>query len=366
MKDIILNTKNYVPILRLKQGEMNALSKIDDSVKKKIVPFLEVCDVDKNWNTGKPKKTISDHIQNRVELVQKCWGENDYFYFHLPAEYFYEEGRSNIDRGSLDILKTQKVIPVISLTDPEEHWEWAKQVYKKLEKPHFAILAQFSPEDDSTFEPTKEDYIKVFDFFDAKPKDADLIIDLQNIERTTVSTQYLATRLMISETPFLNDWNNLIVTSSSFPAHLGSIDKNSTKKMERIEWLTWLKLYDNKKRVKRTPIFGDYSISNPEIYDDIDPRIMKPSAAIRYTLENDWLILRGQSLKLYKYDQFHKLAEALSSSKYFYGKDYSSGDEFIYLCGNDENSNTGNLTTWREVGNSHHITLVVEQLANLP
>ena len=92
---------------------------------------------------------------------------------------------------------------------------------------------------------------------------------------------------------------------------------------------------------------------------------MVMSANIRYTVQNDWLVLRGKSVQgPLGYDQYHKLCESLISLAEYSGSDFSWGDKRIELCAKRE-VGPGNATTWRMVGTSHHIAYVLEQLSNL-
>ena len=52
------------------------------------------------------------------------------------------------------------------------------------------------------------------------------------------------------------------------------------------------------------------------------------------------------------------------ASGFYKGKKYSWGDEIIDSTAN-ESKGCGNMTTWKQVGFSHHITLVAAQLAIL-
>lgn len=88
------------------------------------------------------------------------------------------------------------------------------------------------------------------------------------------------------------------------------------------------------------------------------------SANIRYATDTVWLVLKGTRIK--KNDvQFHNLCKVLVARPEYKGATYSWGDQFIKLC-SERTTNPGNLTTWRQVGTNHHLTLVSEQIATFP
>jgi hypothetical protein len=90
---------------------------------------------------------------------------------------------------------------------------------------------------------------------------------------------------------------------------------------------------------------------------------MRPSASVRYTANGSWLVLKGRNLRDYGYEQFHDVCRELVGMAEYSGRDFSWGDGYIDDCAN-EIVGTGNLTTWRKVGTSHHIAFVEGQLAS--
>jgi len=75
-----------------------------------------------------------------------------------------------------------------------------------------------------------------------------------------------------------------------------------------------------------------------------------------------FLILKGHSLKKgQRYGQFHDLARKLAERKDYYGKEFSWGDSYILDCANRQVT-SGNLSTWRAVGTSHHVTVIARSI----
>ena len=157
----------------------------------------------------------------------------------------------------------------------------------------------------------------------------------------------------------------MIFAATGFPLDLSNIKPDNITEIPRIEWEIWISLknYHDLKQLKRLPVFGDYAIANPEMVN-IDPRAMDPSASIRYTIDDGWIIVKGRRVKKHGYNQYHDLSESIILSNDYSGENFSWGDKFIKECSNPP-AKTGNLTTWRQVGTSHHITYVVEQLSSV-
>jgi hypothetical protein len=89
------------------------------------------------------------------------------------------------------------------------------------------------------------------------------------------------------------------------------------------------------------------------------------SANIRYTEAEQWLVLRGRSIARFGFEQYHALSAFLIRHQAFRGRDFSWGDGYIFECAGEVET-SGNASTWRRVGTSHHLAVVLNQLASLP
>jgi hypothetical protein len=128
-----------------------------------------------------------------------------------------------------------------------------------------------------------------------------------------------------------------------------------------------------KVRYARTPTYADYAI-NHAVYEDIDPRAMIANGNIRYTIDSDWLYIKGTIVRDMKrmgviikkspgFSQFVGLAQTLVAHPSYSGTAFSAGDQQVDDVANSRTT-TGNLMTWRRIGTNHHVTFVVRQLAS--
>ena len=83
---------------------------------------------------------------------------------------------------------------------------------------------------------------------------------------------------------------------------------------------------------------------------------------MRYTADGSWLVLKGRNLRDHGYEQFYDVCADLIARDEYSGREFSWGDEYIDDCAN-RRVGTGNLTTWRKVGTSHHLSYVLRELA---
>ena len=147
--------------------------------------------------------------------------------------------------------------------------------------------------------------------------------------------------------------------------------------LPRIDWLYW---EENKsqKDIKRIPIFSDYTVRHPVHYESL--QFFSPSTTLKYTTKKDWMIIKGQRTKFELYLANASLLvgrEEFKNSTNGQGASFSFGDDYIvkkakhytkYMKelnkGNDIKG-TGTSPTWIRALISHHIALVMHQLATL-
>ena len=71
----MINVTDYVPVLKWRQGEYQALWRLDDAQKARIVPLIEVTPPDFDFEQWQPKKTIDGHLKKFAARFKQKWGE---------------------------------------------------------------------------------------------------------------------------------------------------------------------------------------------------------------------------------------------------------------------------------------------------
>mgnify|MGYP000891904792 FL=1 len=349
---MILNS-NYVPILKWKQGEKNALSVIPLNIKKTFTPLIEIVPPTYDFAKKRYKKSIDEHLQDIGDTFFKSWNSELPFFIDLKwlpikmhtcfnvhtLKYILSEARK----------KSYKVIPV---TGSKRDLAYQNEIKKAIVEDNLGVC----------FRIEEHDFINIA-FYSIRPSDVDLVIDFDYILEKDTNKNYLSIIALIHSIPFINDWRTITLCSTSFPEDTSSIPTNTVGNIKRSEWLIWKQLFNNRASLKRLPSFGDYGISNPN-YKEIDPRIMTMSANIRYTVENKWIIVKGNSTRKHGWEQTHNLSKKLTTLNEFSGHSFSWGDKYISDCAKKVVTR-GNASTWRKVGTNHHITYVINQLSNL-
>ncbi len=197
-----------------------------------------------------------------------------------------------------------------------------------------------------------------------KPEDCDLILDLEAPNFDPMDGFVNILEEIIRVFPNLDRWRRLVLIGTSFPSTMAIVGLGASI-IPRSEWSMYKMLASRLAQLGvRVPCFGDYAINHPEV-PTIDMRIVKPSASIRYTVDDGWLLVKGKNVRDNGFDQYRDLCSmVVGAKKYYRGWKFSKGDEYIYKCSQGQAS-TGNLTTWRWVGTNHHLEMVAQDVVAL-
>ena len=352
--------RHYVPCLRWKQGEYQAVWRLPDTTKHMFTPLIEVPEI--GWDFGKRKeiRTIDEHLKLFVKRVHKKWGNFSCF---VDSTLISPDRRmENIIhpvRFIFDELRTinSQAIPVTGL-DRDEAYQ--KEVKRALSKDNLGVCLRILIE-----QAAKSSFKKEVDFLlsslEISSNNCDFILDLDTPNFVPLDGFSMAIHAVVSKLPYLGDWRTFTLLGTSFPKSMGGIKIGITN-IPRYEWQLYKILVDGFRKAKlRLPAFGDYAISHPE-FSKFDMRFAKPPVRIRYAVDDRWYIAKGRNYKVYGYGQYHELSKQILNSDYYYGPSFSWGDEYIQQCANG--GKTGNLTMWVQVDTNHHIEKVTRDIAS--
>ena len=94
---------------------------------------------------------------------------------------------------------------------------------------------------------------------------------------------------------------------------------------------------------------------------------LNPSASIRYTSDEHWVVMRGEGLRNKGgtgHVQYPANAELLTLRPEYCGQYFSFGDNYIYEISLNKGK-TGNPRTWVTAGVNHHLTFAVRQINDM-
>jgi len=355
--------RHYVPILKAKDGEYGALQTLPPTVHRAITPLLEIPPIDWDYAADRPKKTIDQHLKKVGQKIERAWSGRGRLFVDLPL-WIPASERMMDGRHPLEFVFTSlrmrgiEAIPVIDLLRPAEYLSACREIIAEDQR---GVCARIHPDDLVGSDGVDDAIGSVLETVGTDIRSADLVLDLRAL--TPDEPMDVGGLVEIAERlPRLSRWRTFTVAATSFPRNLAGLPPSDFSLIPRGEWDLWENLVRGSRLIDRLPTFGDYGISHPEP-SEVDPRIIRPSASIRYTHDSCWLVPKARNLRDYGYDQFHEVCEALVRRTEYAGRQFSWGDNYIYDCA-ARRVGTGNLTTWRKVGTSHHLAFAVRQLAS--
>lgn len=352
----MFGNRHYIPILKWKRGEQRALAQIEASLTRFMTPVIEVVPSKRDLDTGEPKNPIDVVVADATESIVKSWGTDRPFFleWNLIFDEYTEPGlmpgRMLVESVAAAGLQA---IPVTGLQRPVPDQELAVKYANK------GLCIRITPDDFSNSLSARISWF--ISNFDLTPNTIDVIVDLGDIETTKASMALMQAKMLLDAIPRIGEYRTLSLAASAYPRTRGSLV--SGESVSRTEWMVYRALAERRAVVSRLPSFADYGVQHPEFLD-FDPRFMTPSAAIRYTLPDEWLFVIGRNVRRHGLEQFRVLSQQLVVRDAFAGPQHCEGCKAILAIANGDRS-PGNLETWVVICTTHHITEVANSLANL-
>jgi hypothetical protein len=358
----MFDSKHYVPILKWKRAEQGALKALEEKHKKNITPLIQLV-MPKN----KPQEQIADVVKRfegqLTEISAKLievWGHTPIF---LDVSLLYSVPLKSLKAKALDVICREghklggTFIPVIHLNDDEQIKKSALAIAKETQ--NGLCLRLICPNVTELNQSIANLLSKGLG-----EKNIDLLVDIKETEND--GNKYAKYINLSQNISGLLKWRTFTFASGSFPVDMSGCKIDEENLIPRIDWKSWVEHIG--KKLQRKPTFSDYTIQHP-IYIETT-QFFPPTTSIKYTLKNDWLIMKG---KKHKYELYLASAAELIKDKRFYKEDFSDGDKYIaekakhfyaYIK-NPAIKGTGTPETWLKAGINHHLSLVAHQVSIL-
>ncbi len=343
---------HYVPILRWKAGEKRALKALSHRDKARMTPILEwsrTDDVspeeDRAVRMPTPRELTKDVLDN--------WGARPFFY---DARRFWSDhlagDSTELRRYAAEIANGGlRAIPVFTLDDGEAY---RRALASLTSKDGVCVRLGFADIAGATMQERLAEFLKATGH---DPSSVHLIADFETHFRDMDIPAFC------SRFQAIRNYCTFTVAAGSFPLDLREFKGPQIFYLAREEWVRW---HDQVNRdLLRRPTFGDYATLNPQLSPV--KKGLNPSATIRYTTEDYWLVMKGEGLRNRdgpRHEQYPANASLLMKRPDYCGPAFSEGDRYIQDVA-ARSDGPGNPTTWVQAGVNHHVTFVIRQLAAL-
>lgn len=367
----MFGAEHYVPILRWKKAERLALKELRDEDRVRITPLIEITPKSFNAprsgaNAGK-KPDARTVLEEQAKTLLESW-RNAPFFLDLGLIEFSVPLISGVRHPLAciaDVALGYK-LAIVPVTGIARKGPYQCAIAEIIQKHGCGVCFRLTPGEvlAAKFRTRIE---ALLDRLGLEKSNVDLLLDYQTFAPDNPSLKNLLDRV-----PALPAWRSFTVARGAFPENLGKCQLGENRIL-RDDWLSWKAQFFDDATTHRRASFSDYTIQWGAYKEPVEG--CNPSVSVRYTLEDEWLVMRGEapvskatsktSETRPGREQWYGHAQLLcEDAQLFYGEDFSEGDKYIFQKSLRQGG-TGNYETWLRAGINHHMTVVARQIANL-
>jgi hypothetical protein len=354
--------EDYIPAVKWRQGEYQAFLRLPDSAKARLRPLVIIPAIEYDFEDGEPKCSVHDHAVKFVKRFKAKW-KNRVALIDIDPSFHSEkvDSKSFIEYIFSELRAAKALaVPVISLD---------------FDVPAIGDLADAAGIDghgvclrvrtEHLMSPMANGRIsKILGQVGVAPADVDFLVDLGAPTYEPYAAFAKGLTAAISKIADLDNFRSFAMLGTAFPEAMppGKGESN----LIRHDWLFYKEFVKALPQGFRRPIFGDYTTVNPAFKADFDMRKIKPAGKVVYTTPDSWFVQKGGAFRENRDQMYGHCARIVKSGK-FRGANYSDGDNYISRCAKREkDAGPSTLTRWKEVGISHHVMQVLEDVSKFP
>ncbi|SEP09032.1 Beta protein [Luteibacter sp. UNC138MFCol5.1] len=351
--------KHYVPILKWRMGEYQALHHLTPAVREWVTPLIEVPKETWDFELGAPSKTLDEHLFHFGKRLCLKWGKAPCFVdsCYIAADTMMASGAHHM--GHIFELARLAGAAAIPVTGLRRSASYQAAVASIIGVDRRGVCLRLNPQDlnDTVIASIQ----RLLALLGLMPEEVHLVLDVGTDLLKNATGQAAAWQAMITGIPFASRYATLTVASSAIPATFSAAALKTNKYIARDEWIAYKALTNLK--MPRIPTFGDYGVLNPSMVE-MDPRFIDPNAKIKYATEKSWFIALGTQVRRNGRGQYGNLSQEIinETPPIFGGPAYCYGDAFISACASG--GSTGGTSTWPTVTTNRHLTVSVREIAS--
>ncbi|MGZ8285051.1 MAG: beta family protein [Allosphingosinicella sp.] len=354
--------KPYVPLLRWRQGEYEALFRLGGPQKDAILPLIEILKPDYDFELRKPKRNLDEHLKLFGKRLGIKWNSRPAL---IDTGRLDPAARMADSRHPLGFLFDEAraagapLIPVTGL-GRDAAYQASVGAIAATDGRGAALRCSLAEALDPDFDKQIEALLWRIGVHWTT---FDIIIDLETPAFDPMPQLVNIIIAALSGATILNACRSVTLLATSFPDTLANM-AGPVQRFARHEWILFKAVVAALPLGVRRPIFGDYGIA-AIAFAEGDMRFMRGSPNIRYTIDDAWIIARAKGSPPGSNQPYPALCGLVTGSGVYLGSHFSAGSEYIANCQTGA-ATRGNPTTWKWVATNHHITKVLDDLSKLP
>lgn len=349
----------YVPLMAAKRGEFAALTNLQAHISEKVMPLFEL-------PAQKPgTKEFEKAICRTAAGAGKAWpGRTAFLDISKWSPNARTESGINVLEYAFSQFRSSGVLahPVVGYD------RWDDPSYSRALK-NIRTMAPVTPcirldreaiQDDMLDVPYFSDRMDdIMESLEIGPSNCYVLVDFGGVSTISVPDLIEDAENAVSVLRSLG-FGVVIMAGGSMPAAVNEAveTRDAEGCIPRIEMLAWKAIFSGSH--DRNIIFGDYLIRNPNAADGVIAP--QANAKIRYTINNQFFIVRGHSKQLDSLTIQHKeLSRKLVGSAHYLTPTFSWGDGEMLNCSTGVKE-IRDPTTMIAVDSNHHISAVISEV----
>ena len=156
-------------------------------------------------------------------------------------------------------------------------------------------------------------------------------------------------------------WRHIIFQGTHYP-EVNPAKDGMVEIWPRNEWRAWCEAVRFDPSTAEHMMFGDYAADCARM--KFGKSGVEAIRHIRYATSDAWRVHRANKLGSDK-QRMLAVYQDICASGYFSGATFSAADAFIARAAGNPAARPGNAQTWRQLNTTHHITLVVNDIAKV-
>ena len=374
---------HYMPVLRCKKAEKDALQQLPPLIRSKMTPLIEIprnFSVKETDANGKQKKIPLEQSDPRIpqlldERLHKTCADIAEVWFecpvlldlqHLCSEWRLPDGRHPVEATwhyarNFSTFPPDPV-PVVNLHSDAAFLQAIRQI---LAIDNVGVALRIKRSD------LERPWLNLeigglLNSLELQPHEVDFVVDYGCVGENELALQWMCSRV-----PRIEEWRTFTCVSSSFPQDLMGMELGQNE-LPRHEWNAFHDLVQSGQTLPRLPTFGDYATQFGSYVEPVPNASV--SASIRYTIAREFVVMRGQSLRkgtkylqypanaflLCEHPEFRSLVEDCDGDDYIQGR-----AERMLEIEENEGKGAGNPTKWLQASFNRHLSVTTQQISNL-
>lgn len=353
----------YVPVLRMKMGEMEGLHSLQSDVADCITPVLVVPPAkERKSDRQESLFPAGRDIPDVGGALSKYWSRREAFID--PRVLFKEFGVDTAISWLPSLFRRARsqgvlAVPIASLRDLERIGIDAfKAAISAGDDLKFGLRVESGDLTDPSLDNRVRDALRKLDLSAAE---CAVFSDFSDADLCDPALVSPIIRAALEQLQIIGRWRLVVFLGTNYPEK-NPAEPGQTIVQPRNEWHAWSDAIKFDPSTAEHMVFGDYAADCAKM--TFGGKGGRPIPHARYTTDSSWLVVRGNASGS-SYQVMKEVFKRIVVSGSFAGPTFSTADAYIFEVALNNAPSAGNPTIWRQLNTTHHITQVVADIAKV-